>query len=385
VLTNELDRDARARHPQARLIAMRIAVVAPLVAPLLEQAAHGNHQVLLDVARGLSDRGHDVTVFCRDGSDITGVPLEQIEVDGNNHRLAAERETIRVDGDSRAKGYVRLFEAVGAFRPDVVSQHAFDADAVRGAVGFPTVHTLHQPPIIPEVVEALADSRHVLAAVSRDAQSRWAEVGLTVGLLRNGVPDSIDGSDLPERYERDASAIVAGRICPAKGTAAGIRAAFQAGLKADVVGTVEDRHYFETEVAPHFETGYATFHGAVSRRDLADMLLHAEVALMPVDWDEPFGLVAAEAQMVGCPVVAYNRGALPEIVEHGFTGWIVPAGDENALAGAASMASSLPRQEIRRSALERLNVAAMIDAYEAALTAAVDGHPSEARPGGHRA
>ena len=71
--------------------------------------------------------------------------------------------------------------------------------------------------------------------------------------------------------------------------------------------------------------------------------------------------------MIGCPVVAYKRGALPEIVEHGFSGWIVPAGDESALVGAAASASSLPRKQIRESARERLGLGPMIDGYERLL------------------
>jgi glycosyltransferase involved in cell wall biosynthesis len=160
---------------------------------------------------------------------------------------------------------------------------------------------------------------------------------------------------------------VAGRISPEKGTAAAIRAANRAGLRAEVVGSVDDPQYYAREVEPLLNTPYVSFHGAITRRELFDLLLRAEVTIMPVEWDEPFGLVAAEAQMVGCPVVAYNRGALPEIVEHGVGGWIVPAGDESALVGGVAAASSLPRGEIRKSALARLGLEPMVDAYEEAL------------------
>jgi UDP-glucose:tetrahydrobiopterin glucosyltransferase len=363
---------------------VRVAVVAPLVAPLLERSAHGNLQVLLDVAVGLQDRGHEVAVFCASGSDVRGVRLETTAVEPDRWELGMpESEPVKQENGAEAavrQALDRQFEAIRAFRPDAVSQHAFDARAISAASEFNTVTTLHLPPIEPDVVAACKEALQIFAAVSHDAQRRWAEAGLDVELLRNGVPDPLDDGELPTRSELDRSAIVAGRICPAKGTAVGVRAAFRAGLKADVVGTVDDRDYYETEVEPLLRTGYASFCGAVSRRELADLLLHAEVALMPVDWDEPFGLVAAEAQMVGCPVVAYNRGALPEIVEHGFSGWIVPAGDESALVGAAAAASSLPRREIRASARQRLGLAAMIDGYERLLERARDETPASRRP-----
>src|SRR5919109_1845107 len=107
---------------------MRIAVVAPLTAPLLERSARGNRQVLLDVARGLRDRGHDVTVFCRQGSDVSGVRLEEVRVDEEQAQPAhADRETTPVERDMLKRGYEAVFDRIRAFRPDVVSQHAFDA------------------------------------------------------------------------------------------------------------------------------------------------------------------------------------------------------------------------------------------------------------------
>jgi glycosyltransferase involved in cell wall biosynthesis len=92
------------------------------------------------------------------------------------------------------------------------------------------------------------------------------------------------------------------------------------------------------------------------------------VTIMPVLWEETFGLVAAEAQMCGCPVVGYRRGALPEIVIDGVTGYLVAADAEMALPAAISAARELDRGEIAASARARLAIAPMIDAYEALLT-----------------
>ena len=368
--------DARLATPgDAPCPAMKIAIVAPIVAPIVERDAHGNHQVLLDLARGLEERGHDVAVFCAAGSDVAQFRLVTVPVDRDVRRQTGVqgRELTKVPGDGLQRAYRGLFEAVARFRPDVVSQHAFDAEAIEASQGFAAVHTLHLPPILPEVVEAYLETDQLKAAVSRDAQGRWEAAGVAVELLRNGVPDPLKDGELPDRTERDPAAIVAGRISPEKGTAAAIRAAVRAGLRADVVGSVHDPDYYAREVEPLLNSPYVTFRGAITRRELFDLLLHAEATIMPVEWDEPFGLVAAEAQMVGCPVVAYNRGALPEIVEHGLGGWIVPAGDESALVGAVAAASSLPRQEIRASARQRLGLGPMLDAYEDALAEAAGG------------
>jgi glycosyltransferase involved in cell wall biosynthesis len=90
---------------------------------------------------------------------------------------------------------------------------------------------------------------------------------------------------------------------------------------------------------------------------------------MPIAWDEAFGLVAAEAQMAGCPVVGYRRGALPEVIREGVGGVLVDPGDEHALVNAIAVAATLDRQRIRDWARENLLVDRMIDDYERALIA----------------
>jgi glycosyltransferase involved in cell wall biosynthesis len=93
------------------------------------------------------------------------------------------------------------------------------------------------------------------------------------------------------------------------------------------------------------------------------------VTLLPVHWDEPFGMVGAEAQMAGCPVAGYSRGGLVEIVEPGVSGFLSEPGDVKGLAQAALAAAKLDRAAVRASAITRVGLEASLDAYEAALVA----------------
>ena len=131
-----------------------------------------------------------------------------------------------------------------------------------------------------------------------------------------------------------------------------------------VVGDPYDAAYAAAVLAELRDDEYL---GALPRAHLSALMAQAAVTLMPVDWDEPFGLVAAEAQMAGCPVVAYRRGALGEVVADGTSGFLVNPGDEELLPGAIAAASRLDRRAVRASAMARLGVARMIAAYEAAL------------------
>jgi glycosyltransferase involved in cell wall biosynthesis len=342
---------------------LRIAVIAPLVAPIGGAEPYGNHALLIDVARGLARRGHEVKLYAAAGSRVTGVDMRAFEVPAS-----VSGAFIHADSppDSRIAGMSLAFERVYARvrddRPDVVSQHAFDAEAIELADTLPVLHTLHLPPIVPAVVAACRASGARCAAVSRQGQAEWRGAGVArVECLPNGVPDRAASTRSPQRI-----AVVAGRICREKGTAVGIRAGLAAGLDVAVVGAVYDRVYFAREVEPLLGPR-AHFAHCVPRAALARKLAGSAVCVMPIDWPEPFGLLAAEAQVVGCPVVGYALGALPEIVEHGVSGLLVPAGDETQLVNAIGAALDLDRARVRESGRARLLLDGCIDRYEHTL------------------
>ncbi|HKF78741.1 MAG TPA: glycosyltransferase, partial [Candidatus Dormibacteraeota bacterium] len=217
----------------------------------------------------------------------------------------------------------------------------------------PVLHTLHLPPIVPAVVAAARRARCV--TVSEAMRHAWAAAGLPgIGVLPNGVP-----AFSPPSVPVEPRALIAGRVSPEKGTAAAVRAARRAGLEPLLVGTVYDRAYWEREVAEPVEP--------VDRRDLWRLMAGSAVALMPIEWDEPFGMVAAEAQMAGCPVVGYRRGALPEVVDEGAGGLLVEPGDLDALVAAIPAARGLDRRLVHESALRRLRIERSAAAYEVAL------------------
>lgn len=345
---------------------MRIAMVASLVSPMRAAEANGPHAVIIDLARGLTARGHQVTVYAAAGSTAAGVEIVEIPVEPE-----ARDAALHVDGRAGDhaiaalnRGFARLFSQLRRDAPDVVSQHAFDAAAIELAEGMPVLHTLHMPPIVGEVVTAARTTRSSLATVSNAARERWLRAGIAeVGVLRNGVPDRE-----PARGTTVPVGLIAGRISPEKGTDVAIRVARRAGLAVMVAGDVYDPDYFSESVEPLLRP--REWIGPVPRDELFQIMVRCAVLLMPVRWDEPFGLVAAEAQMAGCPVVAYRRGALPEVVPHRIGGWLVEPDDEDALVSAVYLARGLDRIAVRAQAQRHLGVGQMVDAYERALTAA---------------
>lgn len=344
---------------------MRIALVASLVSPIRAAEANGPHSVILDVAGGLAARGHAVTVYAARGSAARDVQIVEIPVEPT-----AKGAELRFDGgpDDHAtaalnRGFLRLFARLRSDAPDVISQHAFDAAAIGLAEGMPVLHTLHMPPVEGAVLAAARATRTSLATVSDASRAAWQRAGIAeLAVLRNGVPDRA-----PARGAIVPVGLVAGRISPEKGTHIAIRAARAAGLAVLVAGDAYDTRYFTDMVEPLLRPG--EWIGPVPREELFQLMARSAVLLMPVRWDEPFGLVAAEAQMAGCPVVGYRRGALPEIVRHGIGGWLVEPEDEDALVSAVYLARGLDRSSIRARAQKTLGVDRMVGAYERALTA----------------
>ncbi len=361
---------------------MKIAVVAPLFAPLLPTQPYGPRAILVDLARALGRRGHEVVVYCATGSNVPGLALREVPVSpivgrarvdpgprppGSEPSSAGASTLHHAVAAATCEAFTRVYEAIDHEGADAITQHAFDAEALELAGTRPVLHTLHLPPIVPRVVAAAAHVRAPIATVSRAARRDWVAAGVPVSLvLRNGVPTWEPGSP-----EVEPVAIIAGRISPEKGVAVAIRVALRAGLRPWVVGEPYDRDYFESDVVPLL--GAVRLLPTVTREELWRMMARATVTLMPIAWEEPFGLVAAEAQMAGCPVVAYRRGALPEVVEEGVGGLLVEPGDEDGLVQAIDAARGLDRGRLMASARRRLGLEAAVDAYERELSRIATG------------
>jgi glycosyltransferase involved in cell wall biosynthesis len=220
------------------------------------------------------------------------------------------------------------------------------------------LHTLHLPPLVPAVVEAASRVAPLrLAAVSESCRATWAAAGVEVGqVLPNGVPD-LPPTDEPV----EGTALIAGRISPEKGVDHALAACHLAGLPAKVAGAPYDPHYrVDLSGAEHL--------GPLAREELRRLMARSAVTVCAVRWDEPFGMVAAESQMAGCPVAAYRRGALPEVVEEGLSGFLAEPDDVQSLAEAIRRCMTLDREAVRASAKRRLGFEPLLDRYEAALS-----------------
>ncbi len=346
---------------------MKVAIIAPMVSAIREPQRGGSQVFVADLARGLARRGHHVHLYAASGSAVEGVEVIDTGVDHKALEATLYRASGAASGSGAAEGaFARVYDAVGRGGYDVVHNHAFDAPAVAlaTAAGAPVVHTLHLPPD-EAVANALRDaSRHdpppTVAGVSAFQANAWRRVVAVDAILPPHIPtSSIRWS--PQGGER---AVFAGRLSPEKGAAEAIEIALAAGIGIDVYGDRYDPRYARERIDPRRADPGVTVHPGVARTTLWDAMAGAAVVLCPAGWDEPFGMVAAEAQACGTPVVAFRRGALDEVLVDGVTGLIVEPEDIDAAADATERATELSRSACRRHAESHLDLELSLDAHE---------------------
>ena len=210
--------------------------------------------------------------------------------------------------------------------------------------------------------------------VSLANATKWEAAGVRVDAV---ILNGIDLAAVPFAPTADRFLLQVGRISPEKGVVTALAVARRLGRSLLLVGGVYDRRYFEELVRPavRFLPDWrigdavegAVFIGPRQRSEVFRIMGAAATLLMPVHWDEPFGLVALEALAAGTPVVAYARGGLPEIIDEE-SGVLAAPDDEDAFAGAVTRASGLARAACRARA-GSFPLGLMLDRYERELAA----------------
>jgi glycosyltransferase involved in cell wall biosynthesis len=346
---------------------MRIALVAPLVSAIREPQRGGSQAFVSDLARGLVARGHEVDLYCASGSEVAGVAVIDTGIEPDALAETLYRASAPAAGGLAAEAaFATVYAAAAERRYDVVHNHAFDAPAIvlATSLGAPLVHTLHLPPdraVAGALREAARRDRGpTVACVSAAQADAWRRVVPVDAVLPPLVPTGAI------RWSPSAGdgAIFAGRLSPEKGAIEAIEIARAAGLRIAVYGDPYDTDYTRQQIDPRRGDPGVVIHDGVPRTAIWEVMAHAEVVLCPARWEEPFGMVAAEAQACGTPVVAFRRGALDEVIVDGVTGFLVEPGDIVAAAAAARRTPELSRPRCRDHAERHLDLELSLDAHE---------------------
>jgi glycosyltransferase involved in cell wall biosynthesis/CelD/BcsL family acetyltransferase involved in cellulose biosynthesis len=346
-------------------MSLTVLNVAYPLAPVGPDAVGGAEQILSAVESAVVGGGHHSLVLACEGSSCRG-RLYPVPRPGGVI-TAAERATM-------ADRYrAALADIVADAEVDVVHCHGVDFHHYLPEAPVPVLATLHLPTQwYPPEALVPTRPRTFLNCVSRAQRRASPPSPALLGEIENGV----DLGLLRPDDTREDYALVMGRICPEKGMHLALAAAHQADVPLLIAGEVfaypEHARYFEREIVPRLDQ-HRRFIGPVGRAQKARLLARARCLLVPSLVDETSSLVSMEALACGTPVVAFPKGALPDLVSHGVTGFLVNDVDEMARAIGATRPAQA--QACRQVALAHFSQDTMCARYLSLYRRLVELHP----------
>ena len=345
---------------------MRIAQVAPLTEAVPPRLYGGTERVVYWLTEELVALGHEVTLFASGDSRTSGkldaTWPKALRLDGSVrdpnalHMLMLER--VRQKCDDEEFDFLHFH----------LDYYPFSLFARQPT---PFVTTLHGRLDLPEHQPVFATFSKIPLVSISNAQRRPVPKANFINTIYHGLPEKL----LTPQAVKPSYLAVLGRIAPEKGVDRAIRIAIRCGIPLKIAAKVDraDQEYYDAIIKPMMDHPLVEFIGEIGDHEKADFLSGAIGLLLPIDWPEPFGLVMIEAMACGTPVIAYNRGSVPEIIDDGKTGFIVE--DEISAVADVGRLGELDRQAIRthfetrftarRMALDYVNTyQAMIDAVK---------------------
>jgi glycosyltransferase involved in cell wall biosynthesis len=315
---------------------LKIAQVAPLAESVPPRLYGGTERIVSYLTEELVAMGHEVTLFAT-GDSRTSAEL-----------AAPWPRALRFDPGLRDTSIPHVLMLEEVYRRgsefDVIHCHLdYCHFSLLNRQSTPFLTTLHGRLDSPEVTALLrAFPGAPLVSISNNQQAFVPRANF-VATVYHGLPVNL----LEPQPVRPKYLAFLGRMSPDKGPERAIRIARQTGIPLKIAAKIdqEDQDYFSKTIQPMIDSRTVEMQGEISEAQKAEFLSGAVALLMPIDWPEPFGVVMIEAMACGTPVVAFNRGSVPEIVDHGVTGFIVE--DESEAVAAIGRVHTMSREMVR--------------------------------------
>ncbi len=314
-------------------VTMRIGILATPWAPIPPPLYGGIEQAIDGLARGFSDSGHDVTMFTT-GDSTSPVRREWLLLGSEGYRIGYTVPELR----HVMAGYEALADV------DVIHDHTVLGPVYAQQVtDQPVVTTIHGPfnEELTDIYRRIAH-RVPIIAISHAQQAVVPDLPIA-RVIHHGI----EASRFPVGDGSGGYCLFLGRMHPDKGAQRAAMAARKAGVPLVMAGKCREpweHQFFDQEIAPHL-SDEIRYVGEVPHEEKIRLLAGARCTLFPIRWNEPFGLVILESLACGTPVLAFDEGAVREIVEHGKTGYICQ--DESEMAEFIGEVDALSRTDCR--------------------------------------
>lgn len=342
---------------------MRIGVIAPIWLDIPPRGYGGTEEVVYNLVNGLVEKGHDVTFFGAKNAKVKAKIFPTVDKPLRNQNVEWTNVSYIL------YHLVESFERADEF--DILHMHINKSQDYI-ALPFslcsktPVLFTLHfSPP-----TRSQNKDRYLVLNKFRSLPytsiSNSQRKGTTLNFIKT-VYNSLDIKSYPFCEKPDDYFVWLGKVNPLKGTKEAILAAKSAKVKLYVMGAVDKGvprllEYYEKEVKPLIDGKNIVWLGEVQTSEKAKVLGGAKAFLNPILWEEPFGLVMVESQATGTPVISFNRGAAPEVIVDGKTGFLVDTIVE--MVEKMKDVGKLNRRDCRVNVESKFSIEKMVEGYE---------------------
>lgn len=354
---------------------MKIAMMvrAYLASPVPNDIAYSPTSVAVAIAEGLAAKGHSVTFFGPEGTQLREV---EVETAGIRALASTEQQLYELTATTD------LFQN---YRPSLFDQYMAKLMFERAAAGEFDILVFHHPesamgyaklyprvPVLYVLHDYLDEERRQVIEMHHSPNQHFVSISNS---QRRDAPDlayistvfnGIDTTVFPYNDHAEDYLMFAGRIAPEKGVKEAVQVALKTGHRLIITGSLspKSRWYFDEHIKPHL-SDKILYLGMIDKAQLAKYYQKALALLVPIRWEEPFGLTIVEAMSCGTPVIAFRRGSVSEIVEDGKTGFIVESTAE--MVDAVNNLGKIDRSDCRRHVEQNFTTQRMVEDYEKVL------------------
>jgi glycosyltransferase involved in cell wall biosynthesis len=368
---------------------MKILLASTIKRKVSSDMTYSRSRIVYELADGLAKRGHQVSLLGTADSHVDGVKIIPVIDEGfvDMSKKGGYENVFYAETGYLVKAVKKLAEIGNGF--DIIHSHGypefmnlFASDVIKTPIVV-TLHMSSTPQFTPEFDSVLSlFPKAYLIAISDSQKSHFIKSKIYDvvynGVNLNSFPYSLEKEDYLLWFGRLGQAKKSdGTFVDAKGVSWAIRTAQKTGKKLILSGGVEDKEFFEKEVKPFLNdkirwVGEISKNQPLSTREVADYYGHAKAFLMTPNWDEAFGLVIAESMSSGTPVIGFDKGSIPELVDDGENGFLSPyeEGEEGLsksvekLFNLSKSEYSLISEKARRKVEENFSVEKMVEGYE---------------------
>lgn len=344
---------------------MRIAVLGSGFSPIPPLKQGGTEWIIYHQAKGLSKKGHNITLFAGKGTsaNFKDSSVNVIEIDPGeanfDPKITEGSRKLRLETIILAKVCQKLIEMKDQY--DIVLNN------MRGeAVFLPVAKILDKPfvnvmhlNLFPELAEFFKTFNTHVITISNAQRKEFSNLNYLATVYNCVDVDKYSFNESPEDY-----LLMVGTIGRHKNQGEAVSVAKELGMKLILAGKIRDQDYFE-ELKKNIDGEQIKWFGEMEFEEKLRLYQNAKAFIFPINWEEPFGLVMIEAMSCGTPVVAFNRGAVSEIVRDGLTGYVVD--NHIQIIDALKKIDRIDRAVCRKHVEENFSVLRIIDDYEKAL------------------